>query len=65
MHQSCSWTIASLASARPKWRIPESLGQMEAVTLPQANILVEAATEEAQNMYARVAVKEDPQLQDG
>ena len=65
LHQSCSWTVASLASARPKWRIPESAGHMEAVALPPANTLVGAAEEEAQYEYYMVAVQNHQSLQEG
>ena len=73
LHQSRSLftTVASLASARPKWKITESTKPSETKVIPncsqEAANFVKTGIEDAwyQYMYSRAAFKDHPQLQDG
>ena len=69
LHQSRPWTVAALASARPKGKLYESLNPSEAVSITdcttEATNLVGRVQEEAQYQYSRVAVKDHPQFEDG
>ena len=66
-------TVASLASARPKWKTTESTNPSEAKAIPncskEASNLVKTGREDAiahyQYIYCRAAFKDHPQLEDG
>jgi hypothetical protein len=71
LHQSHSsfTTVASLASARPKWKTTESTNQSEAKVIPscskEATNLGKTGREDAWYQYSRAAFKDHPKLQDG
>ena len=71
LHQSRSsfTTVASLASARPKWKTTKSTNPSEAKAIPsclkEATNFVNTGRETAWYQYYRAAFKDLPQLQDG
>ena len=62
-------TVASLASARPKWKITESPNPSEAKATPsyskEVSNLVKTGREDVWYQYSRAAFKDHPQLEDG
>ena len=69
LQQSCSsfTTVASLASARPKWKITESPNPSEANAIPnyskEDSNLVKTERKDALYQYSRAAFKDHPQLE--
>ena len=71
LQQSCSsfTTVASLASARPKWKISESTNSSDSKAIPNCSIesanFMKTEREDALYQYSRAAFKDHPQLEDG
>ena len=71
LHQSHSLvtTVASLASARPKWKIYESTNQSETKAIPscsqEATNFMKTGRQNARYQYSRASCKDHPQLADG
>ena len=59
-------TVASLASANPKWKITESTNTIEAKSIPSYSIgATKTGREYARYQYSRAAFKDHHQLEDG